>query len=94
MSCLCNCNELRWSKLASCLSCFDSVFSSHLLGEIKPDEAVFRAALRALDVRPDEVRLFDDLRANVESARRVGIQAFQAHEVDDVRHCLSEEGLL
>ena len=90
VSCLSNCNELHWSKLASFLSCFDSAFSSHLLGEIKPDEAVFRAVLRALDAEPDEVRLFDDSTANVESARRVGIRAFLVHGIDDVRACLAD----
>jgi HAD superfamily hydrolase (TIGR01509 family) len=94
VSCLSNCNELHWSKLTSFLSCFDSAFSSHLLGEIKPDEAAFRAVVSALRVEADDVCFFDDSRANVESARRVGIRAFLVHGVDDVRHCLSDEGLL
>ena len=32
VSCLTNCNELHWAKLAAFVQCFDSAFSSHLLG--------------------------------------------------------------
>ena len=39
VSCLSNCNELHWAKLTEFLQNFDSVFSSHLLGEINEGPA-------------------------------------------------------
>jgi HAD superfamily hydrolase (TIGR01509 family) len=94
VSCLTNCNELHWSRLAPFLSCFDTAFSSHLLGEIKPDEQAFQAVMKELRVEPDEVRFFDDSRANVESAGRLGIHAFLVDGLDDLRRGLRNEGLL
>ena len=43
------------------------------LGEVKPAKAVFAWALERLGARPDEVVFVDDRPANVEGARRVGI---------------------
>ena len=94
VSCLTNCNELHWATLAPFLRHFDSPFSSHLLGEIKPDEQAFLAVMNELRVEPEVVRFFDDSRANVQSARGLGIRAFLVHGVTDVRRVLEEEGLL
>ena len=55
----------------------DSVFSSHLMGEIKPDAAAFEVVLRALAVTPGQIRFFDDSCSNVEAARALSIPVFQ-----------------
>lgn len=94
VSCFSNCNELHWSKLSSFLRCFDSAFSSHLLGEIKPDEASFRAVLRGLRTTPQQVWFFDDSRSNVEAAKRLGVEAFLVRGFDDLCLRLRREGLL
>jgi glucose-1-phosphatase len=94
VSCLSNCNELHWSNLGPFLECFDSAFSSHLLGEVKPDESAFRAVMNALEVEPGQVRFFDDARSNVEAARRLGIDSFLVGGIDDVRRIVEKEGLL
>lgn len=44
------------------------------LGEVKPAKAVFAWALERLGAGPDEVVFVDDRPANVEGARRVGIE--------------------
>jgi len=94
VSCLTNCNELHWTALSPFLRHFDSSFSSHLLGQIKPDAGAYQSVLRALDVGPDVVWFFDDSRANVLGAREVGMRGFLAHGPDELRRTLKREGLL
>lgn len=94
LCCLSNSNELHWSTMASFLKNFDFTFSSHLLGRIKPDEDAFRAALDALGVRPAQVRLFDDSRANVVAAEKLGIRSYLVRGPGEVRTALEREGLL
>ncbi|MBN1319534.1 MAG: HAD-IA family hydrolase [Thermoleophilia bacterium] len=94
VSCLSNCNELHWTALAPILGWFDSTFSSHLIGEIKPDERAFQTVLDRLGVQPDRVVYVDDARTNVEAAGRAGIPSFAVQGFDELRARLSEEGVL
>jgi HAD superfamily hydrolase (TIGR01509 family) len=94
LCCLSNCNELHWSALTVFLRHFDFAFSSHLLGQIKPDEQIFRTMLEELGARPETVCYFDDSRLNVEGARRAGVQAFLVQGVGELRSLLECEGLL
>lgn len=55
------------------LACFEHLLFSSRLGLVKPDPAVFHAALDRLGRPPDEVLFIDDRLANVEAARRVGM---------------------
>lgn len=52
------------------------VINSALLGVKKPDPAFYRAALKKLGVRPDEVLFIDDRISNVKGARKMGIKTF------------------
>jgi putative hydrolase of the HAD superfamily len=53
----------------------DGVFFSCELGVAKPDPAYYEQVLRRLDLAPGQVLLLDDNRANVGSARAVGLRA-------------------
>jgi len=57
----------------------------HLLGEIKPDERVFRRVMSELHVEPDRLLFFDDSRLNVAAAAGLGIRAFVVDGLDDTR---------
>jgi len=94
VACLSNSNELHWQRVGGFLDCFDFAFSSHLLGEIKPDERVFRRVMSELHVEPDRLLFFDDSRLNVAAAAGLGIRAFVVDGLDDTRRVLEEEGLL
>ena len=94
VSCLSNCNELHWSKLGGLLNCFDSAFSSHLLGAIKPDEEVFDKVMSELRVEPDQLCFFDDSYLNVQAAKRLGIGAYRVDGIRGVRRVVQSEGLL
>lgn len=58
------------------LQCFDAVLTSCELGLMKPDVAIYEAALRVAGVAPFEAAFFDDLPEHVEGARRAGLHAF------------------
>jgi putative hydrolase of the HAD superfamily len=56
--------------------CFDVVLDSALVGVEKPDPAIFRAALAALGVAPDEALYVGDLYdVDVVGARAAGMEA-------------------
>jgi len=73
---------------------FTRVFASHETGHRKPHAAAFEHALREIGVAGAEVLLFDDLVANVEAARALGLQAVLVRGPQDVRAALRERGLL
>jgi len=56
---------------------FDRIFYSHEMGLAKPDVAIYETMVAELGTKPDRVLFFDDLLANVEGARKVGIHAIQ-----------------
>ena len=55
----------------------DIVIISAEVGLAKPDPRIYLLALERLDVQPEETIFVDDLQVNVEAARRLGIQAIQ-----------------
>uniref|UniRef100_UPI00359311D8 HAD-IA family hydrolase n=1 Tax=Aquiflexum sp. TaxID=1872584 RepID=UPI00359311D8 len=55
---------------------FDRVFLSHEMGLAKPDEAIYKAVINEIQVEPNRVLFFDDLLANLDGAKRVGIQTY------------------
>ena len=69
------------------------IFASHELGHRKPEPTAFLTTTERLGVEPEEVLFFDDLAANVEGARRVGMQAAQVTGIDDVRRALAQLGI-
>ena len=94
VACLSNSNELHWQRVGGFLNCFDFAFSSHLLGELKPDEGVFCRVMSELHVEPSRLLFFDESRLNVDAAAQLGIGAFLVDGLDDTRRVLIEEGLL
>lgn len=56
---------------------FDRVFFSHEMNLAKPDPQIYRDMLSSLETEGERVVFFDDLLANVEGARTLGIEAIQ-----------------
>jgi glucose-1-phosphatase len=94
VSCLSNGNALHWHAMSEFLSKLDSAFSSHLLGEIKPDEQAFLATANCLGVAPADMVFFDDSSLNIEAAERLGMRSFLVDGPNACRHALVSEGLL
>jgi putative hydrolase of the HAD superfamily len=63
-------------EAAGLRDCFDVVLDSALFGTEKPDPAIFRAALAALGVAPEESLFVGDLyEVDILGARAAGIEA-------------------
>lgn len=80
LSLLSNTNSAHYEKLQrqyAFFDHFDELFLSYQIGYMKPDAQIFQYVLQKLQVEPSNVAFFDDGSANVEGARRIGIQAFQ-----------------
>ena len=56
---------------------FHDLVVSAIVGIIKPNAAIYRLACSRLGVLPEEAVFVDDSRANIESARQVGLHALQ-----------------
>ncbi|MDH7489731.1 MAG: HAD family phosphatase [Anaerolineae bacterium] len=70
----------------------DEMIISAEEGVAKPDPAIYHIALQRLGVRPAEAVFVDDMAANVEAARALGMYAVQfrtrEQTIADVRHIL------
>jgi len=73
---------------------FDLPMASHILGEIKPDKAIYLKALSKMNAKPEEVLFIDDLEVNVKAAQSLGINAFQTSSIEDTIIGLKNFGVI
>jgi putative hydrolase of the HAD superfamily len=69
------------------------IFSCEL-GLIKPEAAIYRALLEALDVRAEETVFFDDMDANIAAAKELNIRAFLWKDPSQARRELAAWGVV
>lgn len=69
-----------WRSLLPVDELFDRVFDSCELGIRKPNAEIYRYALDAMQVRPEQALFLDDFQANVDSARALGIDCIWVRE--------------
>ena len=98
LAALSNSNALHWERNAhelGLLDLFEFAISSHQVGIMKPDPAIFHHALERAQVSsPDAIMFFDDLEGNVQAARAAGMRACQVRGVDQLREQLIHHELL
>ncbi|MEX2286760.1 MAG: HAD family phosphatase [Planctomycetaceae bacterium] len=75
------------------LNRFDHHVVSFRVGAVKPEAAIFTAALEAIRCKPSECFYTDDIPAYVEAARRFGLQAEVFTDVATLRSHLAERGI-
>jgi glucose-1-phosphatase len=100
---LSNTNPLQWDYIADgrfpilamgrpeCA--FDWAVLSYEVGAMKPDRAIFDAAIERAGATADEVFFTDDRLENVEGARAVGIDAVQFINADQLIADLGKRGV-
>jgi putative hydrolase of the HAD superfamily len=71
----------------------DFVIASCELLLIKPEKAIYDVLLQRLKLPPEQVVFFDDNKANVDAACKLGIKAFVFTSADEARSTLSSLGL-
>ena len=69
-------------------------YLSHEIGHLKPSRAVFEHVLADLGCPPQQVLFLDDNQLNVDAAQAVGLQAYRAVGIAEVRTVLRSLGLL
>ena len=92
---LSNTIALHWERLDSareypCLSLFDHVFASHLIGCAKPEKETFSFVANALKVQMSECLLVDDTLLNVEKAKAVGWRGILFTSTAQLRRDISD----
>jgi 2-haloacid dehalogenase len=76
------------------LRCFDGTLVSGFEGVAKPDPRVFELLLDRFGLDRSRTLFIDDSRANVQAARRVGLQAVRFESPEQLRSVLQDAGLL
>ena len=61
---------------------FERIYYSNETGMRKPDAEIYELVLHENGLQADETLFIDDLAANVEGAKRVGLQTFQQGKLD------------
>lgn len=98
-ACLSNTSHDHWTPLRSypAVAALQHQHASHLLGLVKPDEAIYATFEHEVGRRPEEIVFFDDLPENVAAARSRG---WRAHRIDhagdtaaQIRAALAGHGL-
>lgn len=69
------------------------VFTSCYMGMRKPSERIYRKALKELNARPESTIFIDNLKVNVEGAKRVGIKAIQYRSHAQIAMALERLGV-
>lgn len=75
------------------LQWFDEHVVSFRVGAVKPEPAIFEAALQAIDCEPQECFYTDDIPAYVETGRRYGLDAEIFTNAEALRTQLAERGV-
>ncbi len=93
---LSNTNNLHWDYFCEDLEFidyFDYNFPSHVTGFVKPDKKAYLNVVETINCPPEKILFFDDTHLNIESARGLGIEAFQVAGVSQVASKLNELGV-
>lgn len=72
---------------------FNAFFSSCFLKVRKPDPEIYQNTLHILHKNPSECIFIDDREENIESAKKVGLNAFHLDNVDNLNKILTEKGI-
>lgn len=87
-------HQSEWEpRFATDLTHFRTIFSSHLIGLRKPEEAAFRQVAGAIGVPVEHILFFDDTEPNVVAARALGMPAVLVRSTADIERALADIGI-
>ncbi len=95
---LSNTNEMHWNyfargRFAMIPTAFEQVVLSFEVGAIKPEPAIYEAAVERAGVSPNEIFFTDDVVGHVDGARALGIDAVQFTTPAALLDALIERGV-
>lgn len=73
---------------------FEKTYYSHLIGIRKPDIAIFEKVLNENGLKAEDTLFIDDIAANLEPAKALGIQTFLMKAPDTIQDFIKREGFL
>jgi len=94
---LSNTNEMHWEYLETVFPLiheFDDYVLSFRVGAMKPDPAIYRAALACASCTAGETFFIDDLPVNIQAAEQLGIKGILFQDEAQLRSDLIRLGLL
>ena len=72
----------------------DGLVVSYRIHLLKPDPAIYLYAAKNLGIKPEETLFVDDVLANVEGARKVGMEGYLFTTPEDFAEYLKKSGIL
>ena len=63
---------------------FEKTYYSHLIGIRKPDSAIFEKVLKENDLKAEETVFIDDIQANLDAAKALGLQTLLMKAPDTI----------
>ena len=94
---LTNTNELHWPRFITefdLAEYVEHIFASHRLAMAKPEPAIYRHVLNALDTEPGRILFVDDNAANVDAALALGFMAAQVTGFDSLKQFLITQAII
>jgi putative hydrolase of the HAD superfamily len=94
---LSNTNAAHWPRLMDEMALagkFHSYYASHLVGFVKPDDAIYLHVIEHLQVLPEQILFIDDNQVNIDTANRLGMLAYRVKGVDAARDVLHRYGVI
>lgn len=73
---------------------FEKTYYSHLIGIRKPDTAIFEMVLNENGLKPEETLFIDDIQANLDQAKALGIQTYLMKAPDTIQDFIKREHFL
>jgi len=73
---------------------FDKCYLSYEIGYTKPDREIFDFIITDSGMEPSETLFFDDGKANIEMADKLGFQTYLTDQNEDLRKVFVDRGLL
>jgi putative hydrolase of the HAD superfamily len=86
--------EMIRAAYGNLLRHFHSLVVSYEVKAMKPDEAIFRAAVDRADCQPAECFYTDDIRAYVDAARRLGIDGVVFESKEQIAREMRARGMV
>lgn len=85
---LSNLKEIDYTYLRGTIdiNLFDKLFLSYRMGKIKPDEDIYKCVIETLGT--NDFYFFDDTNENIETARKLGINAYQVTG-NSIKNCFT-----
>lgn len=91
MGCLSNTNPVHWQRHLDhwgIVQHLDWTFTSHEVGIMKPEPAIFAYVIHTIGLPPDQLLFLDDSNEHVQAARASGMRAEQTRGLQEVQDAL------